>query len=97
MIKQLALLLALVGAPAVSAIELTPDNWDQQTDGKTVFLKFYAPWVSYTFHIIFNTFFLIIKTNNHCIESALGKRRGAVDYRLLCISILNLTKLQSLS
>jgi hypothetical protein len=71
MIKQLALLLALVGAPAVSAIELTPDNWDQQTDGKTVFLKFYAPWVSYTFHI-FNTFFLIIKTNNHCIESALG-------------------------
>ena len=56
MIKQLALLLALVGAPAVSAIELTPDNWDQQTDGKTVFLKFYAPWVSYTFHI-FNTFF----------------------------------------
>ncbi|KAL7438971.1 hypothetical protein ACHAXM_006594 [Skeletonema potamos] len=44
MIKQLSLLLALIGAPAVSAIELTPANWDEQTSGKTVFLKFYAPW-----------------------------------------------------
>ncbi len=46
MIKQLSLLLALIGAPAVSAVELTPANWDEQTSGKTVFLKFYAPWVS---------------------------------------------------
>jgi hypothetical protein len=27
-----------------SAIELTPDNWDEQTAGKTVFIKFLAPW-----------------------------------------------------
>jgi hypothetical protein len=46
MIKQLSLLLALIGAPAVSALELTQDNWDAETSGKTVFLKFYAPWVS---------------------------------------------------
>ena len=27
-----------------SATELTPDNWDQETAGKTVFIKFFAPW-----------------------------------------------------
>lgn len=27
-----------------SAIELTPDTWDEQTAGKTVFVKFFAPW-----------------------------------------------------
>mmetsp|Transcript_8263 Transcript_8263/g.12002 ORF Transcript_8263/g.12002 Transcript_8263/m.12002 type:complete len:190 (+) Transcript_8263:84-653(+) len=26
------------------AIELTPDNWDAETAGKSVFVKFYAPW-----------------------------------------------------
>lgn len=30
--------------PAVSAIELTTDNYDAATSGKTVFLKFFAPW-----------------------------------------------------
>mmetsp|Transcript_24722 Transcript_24722/g.38388 ORF Transcript_24722/g.38388 Transcript_24722/m.38388 type:complete len:224 (-) Transcript_24722:177-848(-) len=44
MIKQLSLLLALISAAAVSAIELTPDTWDAETSGKTVFVKFYAPW-----------------------------------------------------
>ena len=39
MIKQLSLLLALISAPAISAIELTPDNWDAETDGKTVSKK----------------------------------------------------------
>ena len=23
---------------------LTPDNYDEMTDGKTVFIKFFAPW-----------------------------------------------------
>jgi hypothetical protein len=27
-----------------SAIELTPDNWDDAVAGKTVFIKFLAPW-----------------------------------------------------
>jgi len=27
-----------------TALELTPDTWDEQTVGKTVFLKFFAPW-----------------------------------------------------
>jgi hypothetical protein len=27
-----------------SAIELTPENWDSETAGKTVFVKFLAPW-----------------------------------------------------
>jgi hypothetical protein len=27
-----------------SAMELTPDNWDKETAGKTVFIKFQAPW-----------------------------------------------------
>jgi len=37
-----ALLLALVAA--ASAIELTPDNFDAETAGKSVFIKFLAPW-----------------------------------------------------
>jgi len=32
-------MLALAGA-----LELTPDNWDKETAGKTVFIKFLAPW-----------------------------------------------------
>lgn len=27
-----------------TALELTPDNWDSETTGKTVFIKFFAPW-----------------------------------------------------
>lgn len=27
-----------------SAVELTPDTWDDQVGGKTVFVKFFAPW-----------------------------------------------------
>jgi hypothetical protein len=27
-----------------AAIELTPDNWDTETAGKTIFVKFLAPW-----------------------------------------------------
>lgn len=37
-----ALFLAL--AASSSAVELTPDNYDELTSGKTVFLKFFAPW-----------------------------------------------------
>jgi len=36
------LLLAL--ASVVGAIELSPDTWDAATAGKTVFIKFLAPW-----------------------------------------------------
>ena len=33
-----------------ATIELTPDNFDDMTAGKTVFIKFFAPWyVSYLF------------------------------------------------
>ena len=36
---------ALLGfLAAANAIELTPDNWDTATAGKTVFIKFFAPW-----------------------------------------------------
>mmetsp|Transcript_16836 Transcript_16836/g.27206 ORF Transcript_16836/g.27206 Transcript_16836/m.27206 type:complete len:218 (+) Transcript_16836:34-687(+) len=42
MIKKCALLLAL--SASVSAIELSPDNWEAETAGKSVFLKFFAPW-----------------------------------------------------
>jgi hypothetical protein len=36
------LVAALVSS--VAAIELTSDNWDEQVKGKTVFIKFLAPW-----------------------------------------------------
>jgi len=42
MAKSLMLLVALVGA--ASAMELTPDNWSSETAGKTIFVKFLAPW-----------------------------------------------------
>jgi len=36
---------ALLGLLAgTNALELTPDNWDDAVAGKTVFLKFLAPW-----------------------------------------------------
>jgi len=28
----------------VAALELTPDTWDAAVEGKTVFIKFLAPW-----------------------------------------------------
>jgi hypothetical protein len=45
MAKALATL-GLVSALAAKAgaMELTPDNWEEQTAGKTVFIKFQAPW-----------------------------------------------------
>ena len=37
--------LALLGlAATANAIELTPDNFDAETAGKTVLIKFFAPW-----------------------------------------------------
>jgi len=41
MLRKLAVA-ALVGS--VSALELTPDNWDEKTAGKVVFITFQAPW-----------------------------------------------------
>jgi len=41
--KITALVLSLF-VTTVGAIELTPDNWDAETAGKTVFIKFLAPW-----------------------------------------------------
>mmetsp|Transcript_24208 Transcript_24208/g.43632 ORF Transcript_24208/g.43632 Transcript_24208/m.43632 type:complete len:80 (+) Transcript_24208:3-242(+) len=42
MMKKCALLLAL--ASSASAVDLTPDNYETETAGKSVFLKFFAPW-----------------------------------------------------
>jgi len=40
-IRALAISSLLVG---VNAIELTEANWDAETAGKSVFIKFQAPW-----------------------------------------------------
>jgi protein disulfide-isomerase-like protein len=43
--KFTATILALAAATAnASVASLTPDNYDGLTDGKTVFIKFFAPW-----------------------------------------------------
>ena len=42
--KSTLALMSLALAGTASAIELTPDNWDSETAGKTVFVKFLAPW-----------------------------------------------------
>jgi hypothetical protein len=31
-------------AATASAMDLTPANWDEAVAGKTVFIKFQAPW-----------------------------------------------------
>jgi len=48
--KTIALLLATT-ASGVSAIELTPDNYDAETSGKSVFLKFFAPWLNQPYRV----------------------------------------------
>jgi hypothetical protein len=40
--KGAVIALTLVGC--VSAMELTKDAWDKETAGKSVFVKFLAPW-----------------------------------------------------
>jgi len=41
----MAKLLALAALAGVArAVELTPDTWDEMTAGKTIFVKFLAPW-----------------------------------------------------
>lgn len=37
------------GSLAYDVTSLTPDNYDSLTAGKTVFLKFFAPWVSWLY------------------------------------------------
>jgi hypothetical protein len=45
MIKPASFFLALVAAASsATAIELNTDNFHEVTDGKTVFIKFFAPW-----------------------------------------------------
>jgi hypothetical protein len=40
----LTVALAAIAATSARAVELTPDNWDEMTAGKSVFIKFLAPW-----------------------------------------------------
>jgi hypothetical protein len=42
MFKFAVAVAALLGS--AQATELTPDNWDAATAGKTAFIKFQAPW-----------------------------------------------------
>jgi len=50
MMKCTALALLLTSCAAYDVPSLTPDNYDELTEGKTVFLKFFAPWVSSCAH-----------------------------------------------
>jgi len=40
--SRLLVLASIVACGA--AMELTPENWAEETAGKTVFIKFLAPW-----------------------------------------------------
>ena len=41
------LTLAVASADSTYTVpSLTPNNYEELTDGKTVFIKFFAPWVS---------------------------------------------------
>jgi len=43
--RTVALAVLGLGLSSVArAVELTPENWDEKTAGKTVFIKFQAPW-----------------------------------------------------
>lgn len=41
---MLRVTIALCAVALGAALELTPDNFDDATAGKTVFIKFLAPW-----------------------------------------------------
>jgi len=41
---RVALVLAAALAQSSAAKELTKANWDKEVEGKTVFIKFQAPW-----------------------------------------------------
>ena len=41
--KMKSFILSILIASA-SAVELTPETWDEKTAGKSVFVKFFAPW-----------------------------------------------------
>ena len=41
---KLAFLTIAATFAMTNGLELTPDNWDEHTTGKSVFLKFFAPW-----------------------------------------------------
>jgi len=41
---KITLTLLGLAATATNAVELTSDNWDVETAGKTAFIKFLAPW-----------------------------------------------------
>jgi hypothetical protein len=45
MMRLTALALIVSATSAFEVPSLTPDNYDSLTEGKTVFLKFFAPWV----------------------------------------------------
>lgn len=52
MVRLLPLFLAVLVAPSATASDvttLTPDNYEEVTDGRTLFVKFFAPWVSFLF------------------------------------------------
>jgi len=42
MLSKVVVVLGL--AALANAMELTPENWDAETSGKTVLIKFLAPW-----------------------------------------------------
>ena len=45
MMKLITLLtIAAIITPALSTVVLTEENFKEQTNGKKVMLKFYAPW-----------------------------------------------------
>ena len=43
----LALIVAAVSSANAEVTSLTPENYDELTGGKTVFIKFFAPWCGY--------------------------------------------------
>lgn len=48
MMNRILLLIVLIsGVSASSVVKLDADNFDTLTAGKTVFIKFFAPWVRF--------------------------------------------------
>jgi len=43
-IMMRSIVILALAVSAASALELTNDNWESETAGKTVFIKFLAPW-----------------------------------------------------
>lgn len=68
---SVATFLTLISAVSASVKSLTPDNFDTETAGKSVFIKFFAPWVRFCLYWSFSySIFIYISIHVHKLTNS---------------------------